>query len=176
MAATHDGEGTMSPDLAGRWQTRLVAFGAAGLVLTIMAMGGVGPGGRPVMPVLFLLYWLPVGLGLDIAYQAAQRLRREGDWPLLLGLYGLGLESLVVFGLMTLAGLPGLPGCLEMRQDLALRQAVCALPAMGIGDTLALLGIVVVATLLVQSIILPVLNPNWRFTGWRIIRQGRGRT
>lgn len=158
----------MTPDLAGRLQTRLAVFLFA--VLPVLALLAVlfDLGGASGATALFALYWLPVGLLGEIVYVLAQRLRREGDWPPLHTVYGLALEGAAVFAAMRADALPGLPDCLRTTQDLALRRAVCVEPSLSDGETVAVIVAAILVTLVVLGVVLPILSPRWTLEGWRL--------
>lgn len=161
----------MTPDLIGRLQTRLLIFLVALLPLTAALAAATDLGGQPGAAALFVLYWLPVGLAAEVLYAMAQRLRREGDWPPAHIAYGLTLEGLAVFTAMRADLLPGLPACLRMTRDLALRRDVCAVPTLDDGATVVLILIAVVTTLAMVAVVLPVLLPRWPLGGWRLVRR-----
>lgn len=160
----------MTPDLAGRLETRLVVFLLAVLPLTAALATVLDLGGAPGTAALIVLYWLPLGLVAEPLYALAQRLRREGDWPALHVAYGLALEGAIVVALLHADRLPGVPACLRTTQDLALRRWVCAEPSLTDAEAVTLIGLVIAVTLAMLGLVLPILLPRWPFDGWRLWR------
>lgn len=68
----------MTPTLAGRWQTRLLLLGTAGLAITLLFAMWVHDLSTPVTVLVLVLV---LGFGWDVLYQFCQRFRWDGDWP-----------------------------------------------------------------------------------------------
>ncbi len=102
----------MTPSLFGRWSTRLYLFIILGSMISlIFAWLYRGPK-QALTPVPFYVlgYVLIVGLILDIFYHYAILIHRwEYDWPAAYKLIADFAEGLIVFLLITLVGLPGIP-------------------------------------------------------------------
>ncbi|GAB4434882.1 MAG: hypothetical protein OHK0015_25090 [Chloroflexi bacterium OHK40] len=103
----------MTPTLYGRWQTRLVLLGTFGLAITLGLMwhfgvvwAGFQTPGFWELPLL-LGYVVLLGLAWDGIYQAIQRHRWDGDWPLVFGFAAGVVEGGTVFALFRLGWLPG---------------------------------------------------------------------
>lgn len=165
----------MTPDLRGRLETRLVVSGALAPLAVAATAWCFGLGGTPYAAALFAAYGLGAGLLAEPLYALAQGLRREGDWPPAHVVYGLVLETGALVALMRADRLPGLPACLEIGTDLALRRFVCAEPSLSDAEALALLAVIVVVTRLAHGVILPVLLPRWRLSAGRILPRRRRR-
>lgn len=163
----------MTPDLAGRLQTRLLVTLVAVLPVVALLAAAFDLGGQPGAAVVFVLYGLPLGLAAEPLYALLQRLRREGDWPPLHVAYGMALEGAATFALMRADRLPGLPACLKTARDLALRRTICAEPALGDGEAVAVIAAAIAVTLVMLTLVLPILLPRWRLAGWRLSTRRR---
>lgn len=98
----------MTPTLVGRWQTRLLLLGTAGVVVTLI-FGWIYGDFRS--PLALLFYVLLFGFAWDAFYHLLQGFRWDGDWPPLFQLIGGVAEGLLIWWLATgglfRAGLPG---------------------------------------------------------------------
>ncbi len=98
----------MTPTLAGRWQTRLLLLGTAGVVITLL-FGWIFSDFRT--PLALLFYALVLGFGWDALYHLLQGFRWDGDWPPLFQLIGCLVEGVFLWILATGGFLrDGLPG------------------------------------------------------------------
>ena len=109
----------MTPTLLGRWQTRLLLFGTAGLLVTLLFGRFFGD---LLTPLVLLGSMLALGFGWDVLYQYLQSWRWDRDWPPVFQLTaGIG-EGAVIWGLVQAAratamgGLPGVAASLTAGQ------------------------------------------------------------
>lgn len=135
----------MTPTLPGRWQTRLLLFATAGLLVTV-AFGLML--GDLQTPLLLLGYVLALGMVWEVLYQQVQALRWDHDWPPAFQLGAGILEAAAVWTLLEAVGLPGI-----------------ASGAVPLGQFAAHYGAVWLATFLGTQGPLRILFPRWRFRG-----------
>ena len=99
----------MTPTLAGRWQTRLLLLGTAGVIVTLI-FGWIYGDSRS--PLALLFYVLLLGFAWDALYHLLQGFRWDGDWPPLFQFAGGIAEGLLIWWLATGGffrdGLPGI--------------------------------------------------------------------
>jgi hypothetical protein len=95
----------MTPTLAGRWQTRTLLLWTVGLLITLLFV--LTYGSTAFLLVLFYV-WL-FGLAWDLLYIGLQQFRWDRDWPSAFVVINGFVEGAVVWLLIQLVGLPGLP-------------------------------------------------------------------
>ena len=104
----------MLPTLNGRIQTRLFATLVIGGVWTLL-IGLVLPTGESLgrtyrAAYIVLLAVAILGVGWELIYHFIQQFRWEKDWPTLFGLLTLINEGALVWLLLSVGAVPGLPG------------------------------------------------------------------
>ncbi len=89
----------MIPTLAGRWQTRLLLLGTAGVVLTLLfALYAAKVPGMAAWKLFVVLgIVLVFGFGWDVIYHLYQGSRWESDWPPAQALLAGNLEGIVAY-------------------------------------------------------------------------------
>jgi uncharacterized membrane protein len=108
------GGGTVTPNLVGRWQTRLYLLGLIG---GIIALGFVWRYNASIpyshrdrwIPLFVLAYLLLFGFVWDMIYQVIVHRRWDYDWPGAYVLIAGIIEGAVVFLLIRFVGLPLIP-------------------------------------------------------------------
>jgi hypothetical protein len=139
----------MTPTLLGRWQTRLLLLGTAGLVVTLI-FGRIF--GDATTPLALLGYVLAIGFGWDVLYQYLQSFRWDRDWPpafqLAAGIFeGLALWGIAQYSFRIWGGLPGVAASLTAAQFVAHYATVWLVVFLGTQGPLR------------------VIFPRWRYRG-----------
>ena len=105
----------MLPTLNGRIQTRiflLVVIGGLWTLLISPVLPGLGGPAQPEvyrMTFTVLLTTIVLGVGWEFVYHFLQQFRWEKDWPTFFGLGTVLNEGALVWVLLTLGVVPGLP-------------------------------------------------------------------
>lgn len=97
----------MTPDVIGRWQTRLFVLALAGLPITAIYSAALDRRDATLFGVL--AYVAALGLAWDIGWQGLQSLRWDRDWPPVLHFAAGAVEGAFLFALAGAVRLPGLP-------------------------------------------------------------------
>ncbi|NNF57006.1 MAG: hypothetical protein HKN04_02085 [Rhodothermaceae bacterium] len=102
----------MTPTLSGRWQTRLLLLGTVGFVVTwFFAAYFQAITFEDVfhVPFVLLVYVAVLGLGWDVLYNVMQHSRWDSDWPPIYQ-FGAGVaEALLLFALIRIGLVIGVP-------------------------------------------------------------------
>jgi hypothetical protein len=101
----------MTPTLLGRMQTRLWLLATVGLLVTLLFASWYEMILFDVFDIPFvILAWVAViGLLWDVLYNEIQKRRWDSDWPPAYQLFAGIAEGVLVFVLIRLALLPGVP-------------------------------------------------------------------
>jgi len=104
----------MTPNIIGRWQTRLYLIGLLGGLIALLFVWRYNsfiPYGNKYrwIPEYVVGYVLLFGFVWDLPYQAITRLRWDNDWPGAFFFISQGIEGVLVFLLIRFVGLPGIP-------------------------------------------------------------------
>jgi hypothetical protein len=138
----------MTPTLAGRWQTRLLLLGTAGVAVTLL-FGWIFSDFRT--PLALLFYVLVLGFAWDALYHLLQGFRWDGDWPPLFQLIACIVEGLFLWILATDGFLrDGLPG---------------VSPNLSLARFAVHYGLVWLVIFALLQGTLKVIFPRWRFRG-----------
>ena len=86
---------TVTPTLAGRWQTRVLLLLTIGMMATLPFVLAFG-----VVPLVSLALVLGLGIGWDVAYNWVQRGRCDRDWPPAYQALTGVLEGCVTYGVL----------------------------------------------------------------------------
>jgi uncharacterized membrane-anchored protein len=103
------------PTLNGRIQTRIFLLTVIGGLWTLL-ISPVLPGIHGALPEIYrmtftvLLTTLVLGVGWEFIYHFIQQFRWEKDWPTFFGLITVANEGVLVWALLVLGVVPGLPG------------------------------------------------------------------
>ncbi|MBG0827685.1 hypothetical protein HS041_07905 [Planomonospora sp. ID67723] len=105
----------MIPTLAGRLQTRIFLLATVGVVLTALVVpvlpGTTGSPARTYATAYLILLAVAVlGLGWELVYHLLMQFRWDKDWPTIFGLLTIVPEGLLVWVLLDLGMIPGVPG------------------------------------------------------------------
>jgi len=95
----------MTPILIGRWQTRLATVATLGIIVTLIF--ALAFGSLTFFAVIFAV--LVFGLVWDVVYNLLQSLRWDRDWPAAFHVATGVIEGVLVFVVISLWGLPGIP-------------------------------------------------------------------
>ncbi|MBO0842674.1 MAG: hypothetical protein J2O46_05780, partial [Nocardioides sp.] len=136
----------MTPTLMGRLQTRFVLVVLVALPITLVLvplLGMTWTGG-----LLTALIMGALGLGWELVYHALQQLRWDKDWPTLFALLAGVPEGIVLWAVLGPLGLRASAGVFATH-----------------------VGLIWVATWLVQQGPLKVIAPSWRFHGARLFER-----
>jgi hypothetical protein len=136
----------MTPVLIGRWQTRLLLLGTAGVLITLL-FGYLYDDYRTVFS--FLGYVALFGLVWDVIYNYIQGYRWDQDWPPAFQLAAGIVEGLFLWAMVVLVGLPG------------------ANPYPPFSQFLAHYATVWIVTFLLSQSFLRIIFPRWRYDGGR---------
>lgn len=138
----------MTPTLIGRWQTRIVVLATLGSLVTAVFAVLYGS------PLFFLVlaYVAIFGLAWDIIYSALQLLRWDRDWPAAFQVAAGIVEGALIYALLTVTGLPGIPAGL-----------------VPLGIFVSHYGLVWLVTFVWVQGPMRALFPFWRFHGGRIV-------
>jgi hypothetical protein len=98
------GDGTVTPTLGGRWQTRILLLATLGLIVTALFAAIY----RSDLFFLVLGYVALFGLAWDVLYVALQRFRWDRDWPAAFQVLNGIVEGALVYLLIATVGLPGI--------------------------------------------------------------------
>lgn len=142
----------MTPTLIGRWETRLAMLATWGALITLLFALFNGPEGFNETFFYVLVYVLVFGFAWDFAFILVQRLRWDRDWPAVFQVVSGVLEGALIFVLIRLTGLPGIP------ED-----------GVALGTFLAHYGLVWLVTFIWVQGPMRALLPRWRFTGGRVV-------
>ena len=143
----------MTPTIFGRWQTRLLLMGTAGIVITVCFALLTRPFPAPFV---VLAYVTLFGLAWDVLYNTLQTRRWDRDWPPIFFVFGGIAEAAFLWILMNagflwrLVGLRTLPG---VPPNLTFGQFAVHYTVVWLITFLILLGPLKIAFL------------NWRFKG-----------
>ena len=98
----------MTPTLMGRWQTRLLLLGTAGLFITFFfCLRSIGS--QPNVVYLWVLGYLTAfGMIWDVVYIYLQRLRWDRDWPNIFQLFAGFWEAGFLILIAKTVHLPGI--------------------------------------------------------------------
>jgi len=147
VVALGAGEGTVTPTLVGRWQTRLALLATIGLLITVIFVLGL----RSDVFLRVLVYVAVFGFVWDVIYILIQRFRWDRDWPAAFQVLNGITEGVFLYAVIALGLLPFLPA-----RDVA--------P----GVFLAHYGLVWLAIFLWTQGPMRAFFPFWRFHGGRI--------
>lgn len=138
----------MTPTLFGRWQTRLLLLGIAGMLITFpFALGIIGPGANSIY--FWILGYIALfGLAWDILYDYLQKFRWDRDWPAVFQLVAGIWEAVFLLIIIKLLRLP-LPGVQNLDVGWFVRHY-----------SLVWLGV-----FFASQTIMRILFPRWRFRG-----------
>ena len=142
----------MTPNLFGRWQTRLLLFATVGILVTLpFYLGLVGPESSGDNSIYFwvLFYIALFGLGWDVIYIYLQRWRWDRDWPAILQLLTGIWEALFFLWLVKLpaVNIPFVPSQLDLTR-------------FAVHYSLVWLAIFIASQSLMR-----IFFPTWRFRG-----------
>ncbi len=93
----------MTSTIFGRWQTRLLLMGTAGLIITIFFALLF----RSAAPFVLLFYVTFFGLIWDMLYNMLQKMRWDRDWPPLFSVVTGIVEAIFLVILLNIIRLPG---------------------------------------------------------------------
>lgn len=104
----------MTPNIVGRWQTRLYLIGLLGGMIGLLFVWRYNsfiPYGHRNrwIPEFVVAYVLLIGFVWDLLYQAITRRRWDNDWPGLFFFVSQGIEGVLIFLLIRFVGLPLIP-------------------------------------------------------------------
>ncbi len=140
----------MTSTLVGRWQTRLALLAALGVPLTaLFVLFNTSAAGTLI---LVLFYVALFGLGWDVLYILLQKLRWERDWPPVFQIVGGVAEAVLLFVLLSMAGLPGIHG-----------------GSVPFGLFCGMYATIWLVTFAATQGPLRAIFPRWRFSGGRLI-------
>ena len=95
----------MTPTLIGRWQTRVFLLASVGSLVSLPFALIAGS-----WSFYAVIAWVALlGIAWDVLYQFLQSFRWERDWPPAFIVVAGVAEGVLVFGLATTIGLPGIP-------------------------------------------------------------------
>lgn len=98
----------MTPVLIGRWQTRILMLATIGSLVALLLSLIFGFANLPVF--FFVLGYVALfGVVWDIGYNALTNLRWDRDWPAAFQVAAGVWEGLVLYLVITIVGLPGIP-------------------------------------------------------------------
>lgn len=138
----------MTPILLGRWQTRIFLMTSFGVLVTALFGWSIGDF---LTPFVILGYVLIIGLYADVFYDVVQRNRWDHDWPPVLHFASGIFEGAVMWLLIVLLPLPGVP------------------ENMPFGTFLTHYTLVWVVLFAVMWGPMKIFFPWWRFRGGRIL-------
>lgn len=105
----------MLPTLNGRIQTRIFLLVVVGGLWTLVispvlpGLGGAGQAEIYRMTFTVLVTTIVLGIGWEFVYHFLQQFRWEKDWPTLFGLITVLNEGALVWALLAIGVVPGLP-------------------------------------------------------------------
>jgi hypothetical protein len=151
----------VTPNLIGRWQTRIAMLLTLGILVTLIFALSYNPEGRndgepgSINEDFFIVLFSVLVLGLiwDIVWILAQRLRWDRDWPPAFQWATAIIEGALIWLLLNNGGLPNIP----------------AEEAPPFGVFLFHYGAVFVVTWVWVQGPMRALFPRWRFHGGRIV-------
>ena len=147
----------MTPTLLGRWQTRLILLGTAGVLITLI-FGLIFA--DFITPFSLLGYVLITGFAWDVLYYFSQTLRWDRDWPPIFFVGAGVIEGAFIWGLVkaefvwNLLRLGHLPG---------------VAPELTVAQFVAHYGTVWLITFLIMLGPMKIIFPEWRFRGGRLL-------
>jgi hypothetical protein len=138
----------MTPNLAGRWQTRAALLATLGVIVTSIfwAVDRAGP----FFVVLFYVFLF--GLAWDVIYILLQKFRWDRDWPTCFQIGAAVVEGILIYALISTLGLPGIKA-----------------GSVPLGLFIAQYGLVWLATFLWVQGPMRLVSLRWRFHGGRFV-------